>query len=274
MRALGCLLSIVLVFAVSVAGSKADEIGVKGDDGSDELLVAVKRHNTIQLPPSSFSVASQDQPIVNAQPQRAPTSQVDSGRDEIIDMFCRDGVRDLCQTEILMGQLLELRPVAAAPGAPPVPRLTMAMIQEAFAEVPVPASSIVVEPPGGETLVNLPTIFSTEAVSFVESLVLLGYAVDLRISPSSYSWVHGDGTTQTTDGPGRAWQRNVDMGDYVTHMYEQTKAGLRVRVDVTWAADFRVDGGPWQTVPGTVTITGPAEPLDVREADPLLVGTG
>lgn len=200
-----------------------------------------------------------------------------------IDLYCVDGVQDLCQPTVLLGNTFDLLPdtppavvpaaVAAALGPGPAqPQLTLAMIQQAFAQVPVPSSQIVVQPPDGETLVNFPTIYSTEAPSFVESLTLLGRQVDLQISPATYTWVHGDGSTQTTDWPGRAWQRGVDMGEYLSHEYEHTARGLDLRVDVTWTADFRVDGGAWQPVNGTVVVTGPSEKLDVLEADPLLVG--
>jgi len=43
-------------------------------------------------------------------------------------------------------------------------------------------------------------------------------------------------------------------------------------VDVTYTARFRVNGGAWRDVPGTVTITGPATGLRVSEATAVLSG--
>lgn len=264
------------------------------NNARDEIVVSAQKR-TVRLPSPPTTGTSQPQSVPPRSYSPPSTGSIsggsesgivsapviDSGPDEILDLFCTDGVADLCQPTVLLGNTFGLLPdapaaavpaaAAAAPG-PPQPQLTLAMIQQAFAQVPVPSSQIVVQPPDGETLVHFPTIYSTEAPSFVESLTLLGRRVDLQIRPVSYLWVHGDGTTQTTDWPGRAWQRGVDMGEYLSHDYDRTATGLDLRVDVTWTADFRVDGGAWQPVNGTVSVTGPSEQLNVLEADPLLVG--
>jgi hypothetical protein len=44
------------------------------------------------------------------------------------------------------------------------------------------------------------------------------------------------------------------------------------RVDTTYSAEFRVDGGAWREVAGTVTIPGSPVQLDVVTARPVLVG--
>ena len=44
------------------------------------------------------------------------------------------------------------------------------------------------------------------------------------------------------------------------------------RVDTTYAAQFRVNGGPWRDVDGTVTIPGSPTRLQVVTASPVLVG--
>jgi hypothetical protein len=43
-------------------------------------------------------------------------------------------------------------------------------------------------------------------------------------------------------------------------------------VDTTYAAQFRVNGGAWRDVNGTVTIPGAPVQLEVRTATPVLVG--
>ncbi len=141
----------------------------------------------------------------------------------------------------------------------------------AFERVPLPESEVVVQPPGGETLVGLDTIFSTDADEFSETVTLLGRSVELDIAPSSYAWSHGDDSGQTTDWPGARWTRGGSASGYITHVYEDT-ARLATSVDTTWSARYRVGNGPWQEVPGTVTIEGEAAPLRVRSASPRLVG--
>jgi len=144
-------------------------------------------------------------------------------------------------------------------------------VLRAFERVPLPESRVVVQPPGGQTLVGLDTIFSTGAEGFTESVTLLGRSVELDIAPTSYRWSHGDSTEQTTDWPGARWTHNGSAGGYITHVYDDT-ARLATSVDTTWSARYRVGDGPWQEVPGTVTIEGDAAPLRVRSASPHLVG--
>ena len=50
-----------------------------------------------------------------------------------------------------------------------------------------PASTLVVQPPGGKTLVNFDTLFRTEAEPFTRTVRLLGHRVDLEITPASFS---------------------------------------------------------------------------------------
>ena len=80
-----------------------------------------------------------------------------------------------------------------------------------------------------------------------------------------------DGTGQTTDWPGQAWRRGGSASGYVTHLYEQ-RMRVSTSVDTTWSARYRVGGGAWEPVPGTVTIDGEASPLRVRSASPRLIG--
>lgn len=146
------------------------------------------------------------------------------------------------------------------------PQITNAMVARAFKRIPLPPSRLVVQPPGGETLVNFATNFYTEAAPFERSVTLVGQRVDLRIRPSGFGWSFGDGTVTRTTTPGAAYPA-LD----VTHEY--ARAGrVGPSVDTTYSADFRVNGGPWEPVVGTVTMTGAPVALQVRTASPTLVG--
>ena len=151
-------------------------------------------------------------------------------------------------------------------GAPAVPQVTDLMVLEALRTIGLPASRLQVQPPNGRTLVNFETNFFTEATALAPVLTLLGQTVELQVRPAGYSWVFGDGESTTTTGPGRPFPA-LD----VTHRY--TGAGeVAARVDVTYVADYRVEGGQWAPVPGSVTVAGTPVALEVVEASPLLVG--
>lgn len=159
----------------------------------------------------------------------------------------------------------------------PRQQITMQMIANAFREVPLPESKMIVQPPGGKTLINFDTVFHTEAESFETSVPILDRTVFLRISPVSYAWSHGDGTEQTTDYPGQEFVTNggkakpSELDGYVTHQYTSPDT-FTPSVDTTWTALYRVgQGGTWEPVDGQVTVEGEAVTLTAVEGDLRLV---
>jgi len=125
---------------------------------------------------------------------------------------------------------------------------------------------LVIQPPGGATLVNFDTNFYTVAEPFERTVTLLGHQVHFKIRPRSFSWHYGDGSDQTTTKPGAAYP-TLD----VTHRYLK-KGTVAASVDTVWEADFQVDGGAWAPVDGTVSKTGAPQQLRIRSATPTLVG--
>ena len=66
--------------------------------------------------------------------------------------------------------------------------------------------------------------------------------------------MNGDGTLQVTDWAGKPWAKGTPLDEFITHRYDDADQSVRPRVDTTWTAQYRVDGGAWQDVGGTVTI--------------------
>ena len=135
----------------------------------------------------------------------------------------------------------------------------------ASARIDLPASELQIQPPHGRTLVNFDTNFYTQQPAFDRTVELLGRQVDLRIWPSQFRWVFGDGAELASQSAGAPYPDLL-----ITHSYLQ-KGGVSPRVDTTYAASFRVDGGAWRDVDGTVTIPGAPVPLEVVTARPVLV---
>jgi hypothetical protein len=154
-----------------------------------------------------------------------------------------------------------------APAAPDqAVQLTPSAVLRAFRNLSLPAAELVVQPPGGATLVNFVTNFYTEQGEFTRTVRLLGQRVDLRIWPSQFGWRFGDGRSLASASAGAPYP---DLE--ITHEYARA-GGVRPSVDTTYAAEFRVNGGPWRDVDGTVTIPGSPVQLRVRTATPVLVG--
>ncbi len=157
-------------------------------------------------------------------------------------------------------------PVDSAPAAAAPPQVTPGLVLAAFRRLPLPPSELRVQPPNGRTLVNFDTNFFTDGAELSRTVTLLGRRVELRIWPSQFGWRFGDGATRSTTSPGSAYP---DLE--ITHRY--LRAGrVAPSVDTTYAARFRVDGGPWRDVAGTVTIPGRPDALRVVTARPVLVG--
>jgi hypothetical protein len=159
-------------------------------------------------------------------------------------------------------------PPAAKPG------ITMAMIRRAFERVPLPQSRVAIQPPGGATLVNLETIYSTQAEGFDTEVSLLGQRLELRVSPATYAWSPGDGSqVMVTDWPGVPYDPGLAKNTYISHTYTNADGVVPVRVDTTWSAQFRINGhGGFQAVDGTVTMPGQPVEVEVREARGVLTG--
>lgn len=155
------------------------------------------------------------------------------------------------------------------------PTVTPARVLRAFRAIPLPASDIIIQPGGGETLVNHPTFYRTEAAAFEETVTFFGgrMSVVLHIEPTSFRWNHGDGTTATTAGPGAAYNEamGLDYDHLVFHQYAEATKGVPASVDTTWSATWTLNGRDMGAVPGTVTMDGSPQTIDIFEARPVLV---
>jgi len=151
----------------------------------------------------------------------------------------------------------------------------MAMILQAFHDTDFAVPRAVVQPAGGRTLVNLETFFAVDfpttgfgpdEVDHVDPARMLGFRVDIRPRLGGVTYRFGDGART---GPTTSLGGPYPGGD-VRHTY-RAPGTVTVRVDVTYAGQFRIGGGPWLDIPGTVTITGTPMPLEVALARARLV---
>jgi hypothetical protein len=157
----------------------------------------------------------------------------------------------------------------AAPSAAPaaaLPQVTGGLVLRAFQRIPVPHLRSQTQP-DNKTLVNFDTIFYVDAQQFRRSVTLLGRRVTLDITPSRFTWDHGDGTSTTTSDPGAKYPSKD-----VVYRYQKAHRTVAHHVTIVWTARYRVGNGGWQPVPGTVTTTGPASDLRIAEATPVLTG--
>jgi len=143
---------------------------------------------------------------------------------------------------------------------------TAAAVARAFRRIPVPTPALHIQPVKGRTLVNFKTNFyASGGAGFTRTVTLLGHHVTLRIHVATYDFHLGDGRHLTTAAAGAAYP---DLTN--NHVYLR-RGVVHPSLTTTWAADYRVDGGGWQPVAGTVTKAGPTQRLEVTTARPVLV---
>ena len=169
-----------------------------------------------------------------------------NGAWENLGQYCRDDITGVTS------------PAQVSPG----------LIARAFQSVPLPHLRAVTQP-ADKTLINFDTIFYVKAAPLHRTLTLLGQRVELAITPSTFRWVHGDGTTAVTHTAGAAYPAKD-----VVYRYQDAHVTVMQHVEIVWTARWSLNGGPYQDVDGTVTTVGPATALRIAEATPALSGYG
>lgn len=100
---------------------------------------------------------------------------------------------------------------------------------------------------------------------------LLGRTMELRAIPVSYYWTYGDGTSRMTYEPGDPLPdydgtgEEINAMDFKTptsHVYEETGI-FEVTVTTEFVGQFRYDGGDWDGIPGTISVTSSPGEADI-----------
>ena len=150
---------------------------------------------------------------------------------------------------------------AAAPAPAPI-----TLTSHDVATLIVDGSGITLQPPGATVLLHMPLIAYTNPATRTLTTSVGGTAVDVEVTPATYTWNWGDGTTFSTTDPGQPYPNQT-----VTHLYAATADNVTVTLTTTWTARFKPTGATdWQPVDGYVTTTQTAPPFNIRRLIPYL----
>lgn len=140
--------------------------------------------------------------------------------------------------------------------------LIAAIVQRDFERVVV-LKGVAEVSPRPDTLVNIPTRFTTDApASYDIPLTLLGQAVTITATARSWTWHFGDGASATTTAAGTQGR--------IEHVYRNA-APLGAHVVIEWSGTYRIGAGPTLPITGTATTTGNPTAIAVKEARSQLV---
>lgn len=162
----------------------------------------------------------------------------DDGPENTEEVFCARRALGVCQFEFTV--------------SPPAGALTLADIA-AFA---AHAGTLTTEP-NGWAPIGLPlNAISTATKHEVEGM-LLGSPATVRFTPVQWRWDFGDGaqpTTTTTAGATWAALRLPEFEPTTTSHVYRSRGRFPLAVTVTFVADYRIGGGSWAHIPGTLDL--------------------
>ncbi|MFN8075791.1 MAG: hypothetical protein U0Q15_10270 [Kineosporiaceae bacterium] len=112
----------------------------------------------------------------------------------------------------------------------------------------------------------MPTNVYVDAPTVTLRTTVLGQAVEVEATASSFTWTFGDGQSLTTTDPGAPYPAMS-----TTHTY--TATGRRdITLTTTYTARFRVAGSnEWIPAEGTAQVASPPITVEVIETRAVLV---
>ena len=129
----------------------------------------------------------------------------------------------------------------------------------------IPHGSGINRYPSGEIFVifKQPMMVWTSPDKQTFNITLLGTAVEVEATPTSFNWDWGDGQSFETTDPGTPYPNYS-----VSHAYEVTGDGYVIKLRTSWSARWRIAGqAQWHQVNGTVTTTETSSPFNLYYAD-------
>jgi len=136
-----------------------------------------------------------------------------------------------------------------------------------------PGSPQIALEPEGWSLPGLPTNIFARAGQSVEAGELLGWPIEVRFSPSTYSWGYGDGSTNRASRAGNSWGGEQFLPTATSYVYDRP-GSYRVTLQVGYELAYRFEQGPFIAIPGLVWRGAGERVVQVLSVTPLLVDQG
>ncbi len=127
--------------------------------------------------------------------------------------------------------------------------------------------------PGGWTIVGLETNFYATTRQHVVNGELAGEPASVRFTPVAWHWDYGDGSSATRGAGGASWAA-LGIPEFertpTSHVFRAT-GSYAVTLTVDFSAEYRLEGGSWVAVDGTLPMSVQQHSVRVSRADTVLV---
>lgn len=152
---------------------------------------------------------------------------------------------------------------------PPEGEPTVQVIQVTREDVQsllVNSGSLEVQPDQSWVLVGTDTVVMTDAEEHLLGTRVLDLDIDVRVTPTLFTWNFGDGSVPLTGtDPGVPWPNHT-----VSHAY-RAPGTVTISLRTEWDAHFRVEGtSAWIPVVGRAVTEAQSESIEVVTAKPRL----
>ncbi|MCI9889910.1 hypothetical protein JT358_15860 [Micrococcales bacterium 31B] len=134
--------------------------------------------------------------------------------------------------------------------------------------------------PGGNdkpaAVAHRPQAYWTDGSPETLTTTRLGQLVQIEATPTTWHFDFGNGTTATSHHPGTPYTKDPQkqppntLPGMIWNVYHH-KGTYHISQTITYTARYRVNGGPWQQVPGTITKPGQSVDMPVKSYTALLV---
>jgi hypothetical protein len=136
-----------------------------------------------------------------------------------------------------------------------------------------PKAPTIAMEPNGWAVAHLDANFVGNASVDVQSGALLGSQAQVRFTPGRFTWDYGDGAQRTSANGGATWAqlRVPEFSPTSTSHVFQNTGTFSVSATVTYAAEYRFAGQPWQSISGSLQTPAQAFTVVVGDAKTVLV---
>lgn len=135
-----------------------------------------------------------------------------------------------------------------------------------------PAPGTLTGEPDNLGVAGLPSNFMTDASVHTESGELFGFPIQVRFTPTTFTFHYGDGESRASDTAGESWD-DLDQAQFTptdtSHSYAE-RGTYQASVDTTYTAEIDLGVG-WFPIAGELTIDGVTQRIRIYEAHTALV---